>query len=101
MNARDIPAGAQVHEMPHNPECWLLPVAGRTVCWRFWPAAEDGKRPHDAFVTLEGWPHGPVSADDMDRLAAAATAVAERIRADEAASVPGDRQLSLLDRKVA
>ena len=82
MSACNIPAGVQVPEVPHNPECWLLPVADRTVCWRFWPAVDDGKRPHDAFVTLEGWPHGPVSADDMDRLATVAAAVADRMRAD-------------------
>ncbi len=82
MSAYKVPAGVQVAAAPHNPECWLLPIAGRTVCWRFWPAIEGGKRLHEAFVTLEGWPHGPVSADDMDRLAGAAAAVADRIRTD-------------------
>ena len=99
MNPRNVPAGVQVAAAPHNPECWLLPITGRTVCWRFWPAVEGGKRPHEAFVTLEGWPHGPVTADDMDRLAAAATAVAERIRTDQ--QQPATDRPTLFDTEVA
>lgn len=98
MSAYKAPAGVQVATPEIGPECWVLPVAGREVCWRFWPAQPEGKRPHGAFVTLEGWPHGPVSADDMDRLAAAAAAVAERMRADARAV---DDQPALFAREVA
>lgn len=99
MSPRNTPAGVQVSDVPHNPECWLLQVAGRTVCWRFWPAVEEGKRPHGSFVTLEGWPHGPVSADDMDRLSAAAAAVADRMRSDAQADTHDEP--TLFDREVA
>jgi hypothetical protein len=92
------PTGVAVKHPPHNPECWVLPVGARTVLWRFWPAA-DGKVPHGPFVTFEGSLHGPVTAEDMDRLAAAAAAVAERIRADHSLAV--DDQPVLFTREVA
>lgn len=93
------PPGVKVTSPEIGPECWVLAVGGREVCWRFWPAQPEGKRPHDAFVTLEGWPHGPVSAADMDRLAAAAAAVAERMRADVRAAASD--QAELFTREVA
>lgn len=99
MSARTVPAGVRVVSPEIGPECWLLPIAGRTVLWRFWPAVKDGKRPHGAFVTLEGWPHGPVSADDMDRLATVAAAVADRMRADARAETHDEP--TLFDREVA
>ncbi len=98
MSDYEAPAGVRVVSPKTGPECWVLPIAGRTVCWRFWPAVEGGKRPHEAFVTLEGWPHGPVMADDMDRLAAAATAVAERIRTDRQ---PATDRPTLFDTEMA
>lgn len=77
------PAYVQVTITEHNPECWRLPIGNRAVCWRFWPADLDGKRPHGPFVTFEGSPSGPATAEDMERLAEVAALVAERIRADE------------------
>lgn len=99
MSAHKAPDGVRVTSPEIGPECWMLPVGGREVCWRFWPATEGGKRPHGAFVTLEGWPHGPVSADDMDRLASVAAAVADRMRAD--ARADSSDEPTLFDREVA